>query len=781
MQISFNNIERVKYLHPSKFISKPDKNFSEDYNKEYNISFQATPIYKPIIAPKINVEKSKLLRKLTEISKTNVPILTEEQLFEIIERRAHAIIRMKSRKREMILAEREVLYNTPLAYISYQQKLNRQAQLDREEKELNKIDPFEIPEYLIPPKTSERYDYKLIERFKEALNDNNFDLKSIFLNHYSELNEIKTVEELKEKYPSILIPPSVREILSQKIVKTFSRDVFERIDKAGKEENEKAFSEIMTGEVLKKVCDSLEGFGIKDVDFINNVYLQVIDDLTNNCIETVLSHRLDTKSRIKNNTPNFTDVDKLLIGINYDKFILHCIREIYLNGKKVNEITYQEGEKTIKLSDLKNSEYKFEKVSEKIKKFIVDSDRIKNLQRDYQKFTADELKSRMLHYEQTEFGYDNTLFNLFVEFEGCEFTQEDKQYLIKFLQKLDELSDKKITLEECKEFLNKSNIHPHGTNKLNEDKKREIEKAIKLEQQKKNHFIKVREELNNLINALYEKDFINEADLLSKYYPENFETTDVDEIEKVLKFFKDSLNKYEGKEFKTKILRWETYNETLKNNSKSNQFKDAIIYSDNLEGGKNIDLIGQYLLNRELIEGYPDSRKLVSEPELLDKVMENFATQKDLATRLLCKFENYKELSDFEKSSISKVLDLLDIKNSAERIILKHIIEKDYVNIDTTVTVERENIPQKRTICASAKQGLFDKYNFPNSIPFFEKFEQALPLDAPFRGGAGVKKLTRHVKNHNEKAEIKIMGHDDRLVADNEDFRFNRFDDKGIH
>ena len=65
---------------------------------------------------------------------------------------------------------------------------------------------------------------------------------------------------------------------------------------------------------------------------------------------------------------------------------------------------------------------------------------------------------------------------------------------------------------------------------------------------------------------------------------------------------------------------------------------------------------------------------------------------------------------------------------------------------------------------------------------FFEKFELALPLDARYQGTPGVKKLTSNHKNKKtEIAEVKISGHDDRLIADNYEYRFERYDPIGIH
>ena len=192
--------------------------------------------------------------------------------------------------------------------------------------------------------------------------------------------------------------------------------------------------------------------------------------------------------------------------------------------------------------------------------------------------------------------------------------------------------------------------------------------------------------------------------------------------------------------------------------------------------------MGQYLINRNIVNGYPESSKLFSEPELLDDIMAQTGKNKDLATKLLCKYENYKNLSNEEKSSILNILKIFDFDNNADRIPLKFVIENDYITQNTSILVERGNTFQKRTICDTAKQELFEIHKFPNSIPLFDKFEQALPLDATFQGTSGVKKLTRNHKNKKtEIAEVKISGRDDRLIADNYDYRFNRYDPYGIH
>lgn len=778
MRVSFNNnIYRPTSSYPTAKISMPDRNLS--YEKNQNISFQATPVVKPVMSTKINSEKAKMLRKLNEILKTNIPVLDKDQLWEIIERRAMAIIRMKNKKRDSFESDLYAIYNSP--YLSAQQKYNKLCEIEREEKELDKIDPFGIPDYLIPKPTKENYDYKLIEKFKLALNDNNFDLCSIYQEHYSGLNDIETIKDVREKYPSLKDIPTFDEVIANKIIHTLTRDTYEELNDAVLSDNEDRITQFVYNHLLEKTVTALEELGIDDTVYISK-FLEVLSkEFAKTCAKTVSENRLSGIPTIsKLYIPEFTDLDKLMSQINYDSFALFVLKEHYLNGKKLNEIIYTENDKVVKVSDLKGSEYKFEKFSENIKRFITDSEKVKQYQREYLKFTKEELKERLLHYEKTELGFDDELFNLFVEFESCKFTEEDKNNLIVLLKELDKISDGKKTLEEGKQFLKDSNIHPHGTNTINEAAREEARAQIKAEQLRNEKLVNVRNDFNITINKLYELGLIAEADMFLKYYPLTSEMKEVEKAEEILKLIKNTINNNDKKTTQTKFARWEAYNEYLVNNADAKELKDAKRFAKNIAGDE-AELIGQYLVNRNIVDGYPESKKLFSEPEFLDYIIQQTGKNKDLATKLLCKYENYSLLEQSEKNSILNILKIFDFYNDQDRIALKYIIENDYINNDTSIFVERGNVQQERTICNTAKQQLFDKHNFPNSVPFFDKFEQALPLDATFQGTAGVKKLTRNYKNKREKAEVKIMGHDDRLVADSTDYRFNRYDPIGIH
>lgn len=778
MQVSFNNVNRITNSYSiAKTATTPNKDLSCD-NK--NIVFCATPVLKPVMSTKINNEKARMLRKINEILKTNIPILDKEQLLEIIERRAIAIIRMKHRKKISYESEMEAIYNSP--YQSSQQKYNRVCEIEKERKELDKIDPFEIPDYLIPKETKESYDYKLIEKFKLALNDNNFDLRSIYQDHYAALNEIQTITELKEKYPSLVIPPTFDEVIADKIIKTMTRDVYKELDKAIHSGDDDKVNQFIMNNFLEKALIALEDLGIDAPEHLNDFLMVLSERFAKICARTVDENRLSAIPTIsKNYIPEFTETDKIMSKINYDNFVLYVIREHYLNGKKLNEITYTEGDITIKLADLKGSEYKFEKFSENIKRFITDSEKVKQYQRDYLKFTTEELKERLFYYEKTELGYDDDLFNLFAEFESCKFTEEDKNNLIILLKELDKISDGTKTLEDGKTFLKESNIRPHGTDKINQISKFVTMKKIKAEQQKKKELDNLRLMFNDMINNLYEKGLVSVADSYSKQYPSTPDAKEITRLAFTINFINNCINEYDKKTAQAKIARWEIYNDYIENDKNSPILKEAINYSIELTNEQNIDIVGQYLLNRELIDTYPESTRLVSEPDILKDIAEDFKNNPIIATKLLCKYENYKNMTTAEKDSIFKITKLFDENNAGDKILLHHALEKDYINCDTSITIERDNKPQKRTIAASAKGELYEKYNFPNSIAFFKKFENALPLDARNENSSGVKKTDKYDKKMEIKYELKIMGHTDRLLATNKNFYFEHYSEIGFH
>ena len=191
--------------------------------------------------------------------------------------------------------------------------------------------------------------------------------------------------------------------------------------------------------------------------------------------------------------------------------------------------------------------------------------------------------------------------------------------------------------------------------------------------------------------------------------------------------------------------------------------------------------IGQYILNRNVVESYPESKDLVPYPHILDKIMQNCGDDKNLATELLCKYHDYYNLDSRAKSFIANILKIFDLKDNNVKFLIKEIIETDFINSDTYIYVEEDKVPKKRTIASTAKKEIYDKHFFPGSMFYFEKFEYALPLKARSKNSSGVKKVDRNNEKAIYKTEVKIAGYDDRLVADNDEYYFNHYLPGGIH
>jgi hypothetical protein len=156
--------------------------------------------------------------------------------------------------------------------------------------------------------------------------------------------------------------------------------------------------------------------------------------------------------------------------------------------------------------------------------------------------------------------------------------------------------------------------------------------------------------------------------------------------------------------------------------------------------------------------------------------MNNLGKDTDKAVEYLCKYDDYLDMSDVEKSKISKILSIFDKKDELDKTLLKAIIEDEYTKVPTTDMAQlNESKKVKATIAPKAKQEILEYYHFPKCLEYFDAFEYALPQIATKRGTSGIKKLGPNFY------ELKITGHDDRLVAENGEYIFNKFDETGFH
>ena len=224
----------------------------------------------------------------------------------------------------------------------------------------------------------------------------------------------------------------------------------------------------------------------------------------------------------------------------------------------------------------------------------------------------------MEHFYNTKLSNNDKIFNTIVDFASCKFTEEDKQYLIKFLKVLDDIAEQKISLEDGIKTLEKNKIHPQGTIKLNEIERKAIEEKIKLEQQKSQALNDLREDFNASINRLYELNLSDIAETFSKYYPENYEENTVNDTLKAIQIIRNNTSIKDNTKIRSKILRWEFFNDYSTKQAKSKEFLNASKYAELFDEAEKEDKIGQYLINREIVDNYTSSKNMFPKPKILE-------------------------------------------------------------------------------------------------------------------------------------------------------------------
>lgn len=792
MQVSLNSA-----IYKSNFYNRKQETFKFsqnpiEYVSDYPIAFQGAQNVNKTMTSKISHEKSKLMKQINDILAQEVPILTSEEKLNLVVKQAANIMKTRNRKIRELDIELTATINSP--YLNQQQKNDRIAQL---RKEFHQLDKMKVVEPVNKEPSKDNYDFTLINKFKTAILDDNFNLEKIEKEHYKSLKKIRTVEEFKKKYPSIRIPQKPKDVIVKKIMDTLDRDFY--IDLYSifikKDEDETAMHMLDFFQVyFNQLSDQFEdknGEELLDI-FGVNVAKEILDILKKKTLVDEIAKSSafeDTKfednfdsipSYRKNSIAYISDNDRLLMDLDYDNFIIDTMKKLYLEKEKLNQIEYTEGDKKIKIASIKAKEYQFEKIPEKMKKLILDSQKIERLQRDYKNFTSAELKSRLTYYTATEIGENEKVFNLIVDFDTCKFTEEDKIYLIKFLELLDKISDEKVTIQEALEDIEKNKIYPRGTLKLNEIERKEAKEKIKKERQKLLALNNLRGEFNQIINLLYESDLSMVADKLIKYYPISLDENTIKETNKIIEIVEKSLASKNIDEVKQNLTRWEIYHEYSKTDANAEEYIEAVNYGKNFPTEFD-QRAGQYLLNRELVETYPTSAKIATNPVIFSKIMERFANNKDLATIYLCKYEDYALMNDNEKGSILNLLKHFDYKNYDDRIILKNIIEEDYINNETILKANENGQDLKVAIAPKAKKAILDKYKFPGCMDLFVSFEEALSMRARETGTAGIKKTGANNDALDYKMEVKIKGRTDRLFSSKNDYVFDIYSERGLH
>lgn len=773
----------------SQSLYKPSQHNNHTFQVKYDTFECSNPTFKAV--PKVKSssaifeqKRSKLLKHIETLLEEMPPDLNNEEFIMSMFKKAADYARSVINRQMQLLEEMDTIFTCN--YLSDKQKYDT---ISRLKKEYKRLDKGKLPEqYLLKPPNpkSEKHDYCLLNKFKSAILNEDYNLSQIFNLHYSDLAKIKSVEELKEKYPKISIPPNPIIVIAEKLAATVTRDFYEEFDILFNEKNEDALVDFSM-DYIQILCAK----NSKNFKNPNSMMMAVAEPTFQILANKYAKMKKDGSfSSIpefrKNKLAQFSQDDIRLFSVDYDDYILSVIKQLYLEGKKPNEIIYNDGINTIQLHSLRDSNYKFEKVSEKIKSIINEAQALFKAQRDYDNFSVEQFKERLNFYASRDIGDNDAIFDSIVKFDGSRFHQDDIDCLKSFLRELDATHDGKQSVETALKNIRQKELYPKGTEKLNRLEQERAEQILKEKKQKALQLRRLKDEFDDAMNILYKNNMTTTAAQISKYRPESL---DVKVITKS-KYIVDTIKKHIDSEnvvfnkskLETAFLRWDTYNFYRASDKKSQIFVDALDYAKKSDGNIDIDKAGQYLINREVIENYPESLKYFRKPQILKEIMEHCVGNKAFALNYLIKYDSY--LTDIDKTKIIEILKLFNIKDKIDKILLKEIVD-DYINYDTVDWVNfyksSTNIKQKVVIATKAKREIKENHTFPSCIKYFQWFEEALTTGASYSGYSGIKQIGRNDESLVYKIELKLAGMTNRLLSSKNDYVFDTYSEKGLH
>lgn len=630
-------------------------------------------------------------------------------------------------------------------------------------------------------------DYKLFNLFKNSVNNEHYDLQKVFDNYYKDLSTISTVDELNKKYPKLVTIEYPENIIAWKIMNTLTRDFYEKLDALIQKEDKEGISELIYSAIEKAHDEkAFNKYGITVEEFDDKIikpFTYKVLDKHKELQDRGSYSAIPYIRKIK--TPQITDIDYKLLKANYDDFNLTVFREMYLNEKKFKDIIYKKDGIEIKLSQVKDRYYKIEDIRRNIKDAIALSEQIRDYYRRYDQFDTTALKNRISYYADRIDNNENLLEQM-INFMNCRFHDEDRPMLIKFLRELDAVWDGDKTQEEAIKSINQQGLRPVGTEKI-KYAERQAALQLKMEEQRLFRMLaQKQEDFDAAMNLLYQNNMNLTAEICEKYRPKSLNSGEIEKSESIIntiyKFRKNRNSEVltDKEALESHFYRQETFNAYKQNGENLRIFQKAKQYALKSDGTIDTDKAGKYLINHEITHNYPKTAKYYKNPELLDRIMEQTGKDIDAATLYLCKYDDYTDLSPKDRHLITHFSEIFDIKNPVEKIILKNIIENEYILSDSvTKAVVKENGYRTvdATFASKAKKEIYEYYKFPECINFYKAFENALGNRALTKNSSGIKKLF----GCPYKFELKILGYPDRLMAKDESYYFDKFDNKGLH
>lgn len=715
-------------------------------------------------------ETQKLLKQFDDLLESDLDI---EQLLRLYERQIMTQMQAKDRRLQQILQEAEEIADS--MYMSNTQKHEKLVALKKEfntlEKNYSKIKPFAAPKPLDP-----RVDNALIRKFQTAINEDNFNLDKVFKEYYKDLNTIKTLEDLHKKYPKIDIPSDPAYVAADKIQEVLTRDFYEQLDRLMRKKDEQKIYDFLTSKIRDTLPqndpDSKHIYAMVSIPAAGSILDKYEKLRETNSFSTVPQFR-------KNTTVKLSENDKKLLSVDYDDFVLSVLRQQYLENKKTSEITYTYKDVTIPVSTLKESYYKFEKIPERVKSIISTAKKIQEAKRDYENFDNDQLRGCLTQHAELDAGDNELILERIIAFDSCHFTKEDKKSLIALLRVLDSVHDGDISETDAVKIIKKENIRPAETERLNEIEKQKILDSIKRKQKINTELNYIKSEFDNAMNILYQNDLGSTAAVCAKYRPKNFDVKQNLKSKSIIELI--TQEPFNPAKIKNTVKNWDTYYYYKDNERNNPYFIKAKEFAKKQDGSVDLNKAGMYLNCAATAANGAQNIESAEKKSFIQEIIDR-SSSLDTAIEYLCKYAEYEELPADTKSHLCDFVDMFNRKDNVEKFILKYIIENDYINSDTVSPAKiNDNDTVDVTIAANAKKQILEKYKYPRCLDFMYDFEKFMTTLATDKGSSGIKKITRGNKTMDYKMELKLVNHDDRLLASKKDYYFDEFLAKGFH
>lgn len=634
----------------------------------------------------------------------------------------------------------------------------------------------------------DKNDYNLLNKLYTAVANDDMNLDNVYKKYYSDLNKLSTLTEVKHIYPKLKIPSSPEEEIAKKIVGTFDKnfveDFFNKIEDIPSEEA----VDILINAIEEKI-GLLSKDSNMDKDFLTKklltkTYLQFFIK------PKVLGDTMDFSTFPTQAKPikNIISQDeKKLLQIDYDAYVIDVLKQLYIDGKKLSEISYQEGDTVLKPKAFSNSKYKFEKPNEKIKDIIRKALKIKQSERNYEKFDTEQFQNRLRYYGNSDIAENEEILERLIDFDSSQFTPEDKEALIPFLRILDDISDGKISQSEGIKLINEQNLKAHGTNKLNQTEKEKFTQELIIERKRKAEFKNYCEQFDNAVDLLYKNKLEEAGTICSAFRPQ-----DNNESKEISNKILQTIQKYaingeitQSKKLDTEIKALSKYFELKlfdKNNPKliaaENFTKKSYGFIDEVKAG-------QYIINKDIVENFPTSLGTFT-PEyqgIVSTICQKYSNEE--ATAKLIKLNDYMLLPQNERLQITKILELFNISGeNNDKTIIDTIVNDIYVKSPTVIktTLNKDNsLFQDSEILPSAKEAIVKDKKFPLCLEYFEAFERSMTHAGQSKEDDGIQIIG---SNNNAlrklyKQEVKISK-DERLYSTNGDYKFDVYK-PGLH